>query len=1478
MVDTDNFESFLEEMLENEDLSSAQKTAQAVEVKPESQPETQSELQPAAKEKKSEITKRNPFKFLDAYTPDDLDIFFGRDMEIAELYHTAFSHKVSVVFGNSGAGKTSLVQCGFLSRVKPEKAAFFPIRSAIDPLSSLKTECISKICIYDDESDLFTNLTLAAQTLKKTMILFFDQFEEIFILQPLETRRQLAILLKKIIHSDLDIKIIMGIREEYFARLIEFEKVIPDILSNRIWVRNMSGMQAEKVIVNPCQVCGVEIEPDVPKQVIAELSQGKEGVELPYVQVVMDNLFGRAVERDPDHPHIRSADFTIQGGVKNILSNFIEDQIKDMSDVEKTKQVLKSLITSEGTKRILNIGGIADASSNYGEAIELAMLQEILRELVTRRILREDPDNALYELRHDTLAFTILKWMSGIEQELMEVRQTLENRFREYQARNTLLDASALGYIAPYESRLRLKPEMLDFIEKSKKEAAKKRRRILTAVGVAVAVFVLAVSVLGGFGYLKSIEATNQSIEANKQAKEAITQKAFAEAKLIEARHNMGLVYNEKAERAIENKNFNAGRLYALHALNSFDLELAGEEKSKAIGMVLSHPDYPIIFSTPDGSHHDGAGMSVSFSPDGKTLASGFWDKTIRLWDVETGKEKSLLSGHTDYVWSVCFSPDGKTLASGSWDKTIRLWDVETGKEKSLLSGHTNTVNSVCFSPDGKTLASGSREKTIRLWDVETGKEKSLLSGHTDYVWSVCFSPDGKTLASGSGDNTIRLWDVETGKEKSQLSGHTDAVMSVSFSPDGKTLASGSDDRTIRLWDVETGKEKSLLSGHTDYVWSVCFSPDGKTLASGSRDKTIRLWDVETGKEKSLLSGHTDRVWSVSFSPDGKTLASGYWNNPIRLWDVETGKEKFQLSGHTNTVNSVSFSPDGKTLASGSGDKTIRLWNVKTGKEKFQLSGHTNTVDSVSFSPDGKTLASGSGDNTICLWDVQTGKEKSQLPGHTSSVTSVSFSPDGKTLASGSGDNTICLWDVQTGKEKSQLPGHTSSVTSVSFSPDGKTLASGSGDNTIRLWDVETGKEKSQLPGHTAYVNSVSFSPDGKTLASGSGDKTIRLWDVETGKEKSLLPGHTSYVNSVSFSPDGKTLASGSRDKTIRLWDVETGKEKSQLPGHTSYVNSVSFSPDGKTLASGSDDNTIRLWDLTFYFKVKDRQVNEAEIKKAEQQYNLHLVKLEMQPILEERNLYRIKPQLPDWPQTHPFHWLAKAEAGDSDAMLELGFIYDRDNNMDKAEYWYRRSAKSGHREVEERLKRLEISKAEVFYNSGVEFHNSGQFDKAIENYTQAIALNSEHADAYWNRSNIYGNQKKYDLAIPDLRKINLLASDFADAYGQLGWFLIMQGKYEEAKAPCLKAHELAPDSYACAVNVGHTYLLTGDAGKAREYYGKTIDLIKTEEEFTKGPMADFELFISNGWQVEACRQEMAWMKKAFKAAGSETHSHIDIN
>nr|WP_245916081.1 WD40 repeat domain-containing protein [Merismopedia glauca] len=256
---------------------------------------------------------------------------------------------------------------------------------------------------------------------------------------------------------------------------------------------------------------------------------------------------------------------------------------------------------------------------------------------------------------------------------------------------------------------------------------------------------------------------------------------------------------------------------------------------------------------------------------------------------IYEGSERNRLEGHNNYVNSVSFSPDGKTLASGSLDRTIKLWNRETGQEIRTLAGHNKEVLSVSFSPDGKTLASGSVDRTIKLWNRETGQEIRTLRGHNDVVHSVSFSPDGKTLASGSVDRTIKLWNRETGQEIRTLRGHNDVVHSVSFSPDGKTLASGSVDRTIKLWNLETGQEIYTLTGHNDAVWSVSFSPDGKTLASGSDDSTIKLWNLETGQEIYTLTGHNSVVNSVSFSPDGKTLASGSCDSTIKLWNGNNG-------------------------------------------------------------------------------------------------------------------------------------------------------------------------------------------------------------------------------------------------------------------------------------------------------------------------------------------------------------------------------------------------------------------------------------------------------------------------------------------------------------------------------------------------------------------------------------------------------------
>ncbi|KAI9771952.1 MAG: hypothetical protein M1839_002585 [Geoglossum umbratile] len=262
---------------------------------------------------------------------------------------------------------------------------------------------------------------------------------------------------------------------------------------------------------------------------------------------------------------------------------------------------------------------------------------------------------------------------------------------------------------------------------------------------------------------------------------------------------------------------------------------------------------------------------SVAFSPDGKLVASGSYDKTVRLWDTSTGVQLQTLEGHLDEVYSVAFSPDGKLVASGSYDKTVRLWDTSTGVQLQTLDGHLIGVNSVAFSPDGKLVTSGSGDKTVRLWDTSTAVQLQTLEGHLNGVNSVAFSPDGKLVTSGSLDKTVRLWDTSTGVQLQTLEGHLDGVNSVAFSPDGKLVASGSGDKTVKLWDTSTGVQLQTLDSHLDGVNSVAFSPDGKLVASGSYDKTVRLWDTVTGAAlQTLERGIT--TGTLSFSASGQYL------------------------------------------------------------------------------------------------------------------------------------------------------------------------------------------------------------------------------------------------------------------------------------------------------------------------------------------------------------------------------------------------------------------------------------------------------------------------------------------------------------------------------------------------------------------------------------------------------------------------------
>jgi len=275
--------------------------------------------------------------------------------------------------------------------------------------------------------------------------------------------------------------------------------------------------------------------------------------------------------------------------------------------------------------------------------------------------------------------------------------------------------------------------------------------------------------------------------------------------------------------------------------------------------------------------------------PDGRQAISASDDRTLRLWDLETGQTLRTFES-PDSVWAVAVTPDGHRAVSGSYDRTLMLWDLETGQTLRTLKGHTNIVSAVAITPDGLRAVSASWDRTLRLWDLETGQTIRTLEGHTDNVSAVAVTPDGHRVVSGSWDRTLRLWDLETGQTLRTLEGHTDWVSAVAVTPDGRYAISASGDHTLRLWDLETGQTTRTLEGHTDWVSAVAVTPDGRHVVSGSGDGTLRFWDLKTGQTIRTFEGHTDNVSAVAVTPDGRCALSASWDRTLRLWALESGK------------------------------------------------------------------------------------------------------------------------------------------------------------------------------------------------------------------------------------------------------------------------------------------------------------------------------------------------------------------------------------------------------------------------------------------------------------------------------------------------------------------------------------------------------------------------------------------------------------
>ena len=605
---------------------------------------------------------------------------------------------------------------------------------------------------------------------------------------------------------------------------------------------------------------------------------------------------------------------------------------------------------------------------------------------------------------------------------------------------------------------------------------------------------------------------------------------------------------------------------------------------------------------------------AVVITPNGKQVISGSDDKTLKVWNLETGEEIFTLIGHRNSqhgsINTLAVTPNSKQVISGSLDDTLKVWDLETRKELFTLTGHRKPVNAVAVTPNGKQVISGSDDKTLKVWDLETGEELFTLFGHLDEVNAVAVTPNGKQVISGSDDKTLKVWDLETGEELFTLFGHRARVNAVAVTPNGKQVVSGSGhhidrgDRTLKVWDLETGEELFALFGHSDWVTGVAVTPNGKQVVSVSGDKTVKVWDLETTEELFTLTGHSNWIEGVVVTPDGKQVISASRDKTLKIWNLETTEELFPLIGRTNStdasVSAIVITPDGKQVISISGHKTLKVWNLETIEELFTLTGHSDWISHLVITPDGKQLISGSRDNTLKIWNLKTGKELFTLTGHSSFIRAIAVTPNGKQVISVSGDNTLKIWNLETGKELFTLTGHNDQVDAVAVTPNSKQVISGSFDETIKVWNLKTGKELFTFSGHSNgrsnwikedknWVTDVVLTPDGRRVISASMNEALKVWDLKTGKELFTLShgSDSEYpwgISNIAITPDGKKVICLFGNRTLKVWDLETTEELFTFTGHSDGywgTAGVAVTPNGKQVISASEDNTLSVWNLS---------------------------------------------------------------------------------------------------------------------------------------------------------------------------------------------------------------------------------------------------------------------------------------------------------
>jgi WD40 repeat protein len=1174
-----------------------------------------------------------PYRGLMPYTEADAEFFFGRDRDTRLIIDNLKAYRITVLYGPSGVGKSSVLHAGVLKRMndrEEESFATFGLHEAVvvycnswrdDPLTVLGKLIRNGVSTAFPKADLSLPDRLDAQTLgavcEKFQIdvyLVLDQFEDYFLYHGDDPQDiDFSTVLAGLIGSTVRVNLLIAIREDALARLDHFEAHVPRLFDNRLRLDRLDEKSARQAVELPLRRYNDLTSPDNPMEIEPKLidavldesradrlpvgasdydgqradirgAGGGFRIEAPILQLVMLRIWSE--ERARESPTLHAQTLRDLGGAETIVRDHLDVVLDPLApdDKELAAAAFRYLVTPSGTK-------IAHKPSDLATwaRVDEAAMRRLLQFLSSgdRRILRDvpppldDEGESRYEIFHDVLADAVLRWRQRYDAE-----QQREELVREKEA-------------ADEEAR-----------------DARRRLRRSRAVSIALATLVV-VSII-------SVILVMQKQNLADSAKLLSVNPQDAAAKALKALGQGG-----------------------------------GAKARAALREALSLPRPALTLAVP-GS---GAARWAEMSPGEDLIAAAYKDGTARLWDARRGDVRYVLNtgkGSGTSPRQVRFSKDGSLLVMSSDDGRARVFDTSNGSLLHELGEYANPVVAIPSTSGRRNIVlTWAPNENPAVWDATTGK---MLATVPAPVRVAALSDDGTRVLIGTDDGRLRVWTWGTGHvvvdphvpyngffdvgfssgdpkrvlaldrgtgnlirwngtgespseplapnrfrdEPNTITQPALAEKNASSEVTAKYLVAVTAGKEVRILDNVTGGIRQILPDGDDFVKKLAFSPDGRYVVRGDNDGTIRVFSVQTGRDRSPplweLLGHTGAIQSLAFSHDGATLMSAAADGSVRVWQLP---ERQVPRTTSQLVSDARFSVDGQRIVIGDSNAISTYFPGNRGRPLAWRGGGTRRgteqLRSLALSPDSSYVVAATSQSTIPrVFDLISGKEKHILfKGQaTWFLTRVDYSPDPTRpwIAVGNSGGSVEMLDVTTGDLR--WARHTGdSVSDVRFSSDGSSVATASLDGTVRLFDAVSGGEL-RIIRHSRPVTAVAFTTDGAHLATYAEDRYLRIWSTHGSDSQPVTDvAVPARVNSLAFSPDNsKFLAVAGSDGTTRVyrWQKEL-KPVATLREHTGSVGAVAFDPKQPAgapprLMSASDDGTVALYSCDLC-AVGDRQL-----------------------------------------------------------------------------------------------------------------------------------------------------------------------------------------------------------------------------------------------------------------------------------------------